>query len=118
MAKVVVDRWPGSTVQSSLLGKIDQMRSWEHSRAPRFSPAGREPEDPARHRDGHAVSGMVEDQRYISTELGRKRFSTRSILPARTNPHRSGVNQTGGSPLRANEELAIARAVLQVVRTS
>ena len=37
--KVVVDRWTGSAVQSSLLAKIDQIRSWEPSRATRFSPA-------------------------------------------------------------------------------
>jgi hypothetical protein len=34
----------------------------------------------------------------VGTELGRKRLRHRLILPARTNPHRSGVNRTGGSP--------------------
>jgi hypothetical protein len=34
-------------------------------------------------------------------------FGTSLILPARTNPHRSGVNQTGGSPDRSREQLVI-----------
>lgn len=41
-------------------------------------------------------------------------FGTRSILPARTNPHRSGVNRTGGSPCRNHHKEIDATANLDI----
>ena len=39
LGEVVMYWWAASAVQFALLAKIDQIRSWEHSRATRFSPA-------------------------------------------------------------------------------
>lgn len=44
----------------------------------------------------HDVPNLTHE--WILTERATFTFGMINILPARTNPHRSGVNQTGGSP--------------------
>src|SRR5206468_2189016 len=48
---------------------------------------------------------------HVTAELDRIRLGHDDILPARTNPRRSGVNRTGGSPLRFTTCMRAMRTV-------